>query len=552
MTESKLIQHNYSEDEVWDLLTRYLERQHQATKTSIQKGIYADFHSEGSIFLVDECEDEFATLYCFRNLNFNIYGSIIYQLDSQYSEDFTLESICEFLGEPFPKVDNNVELTEEEIEEKNIRIRLNTQARLNLEQRDQAELTKRYSAISLLYAFEYHRAEGLNDRSYHMGQHTKDPSSSSFVLTKQLHHIDSIRVISPQIPDIQELMNFLNSKKHLADHFGVNFDDIIEIASTLFEQKYESFFSSQARRVGSLLYPMHTVTGELVSALNIIDIKDTNNDKEFLLIKNEANTIGSIQHFNKDTDNVQIIFITEKLTTADTLKTLFKNHPVHACLSPKNVIKVLNELSDEYPDSFILVVLDNEYISFIKDPNPSRFYKSTMVKLAQHLKDNPESLPNIGTIYTRPEPSQQSHANLYDLYHNIDKDEAKALIQAEISAFVERYQEGKHELNHLVDQHNEYAKIISEKFRSSLPKLILDTSSNPHQNNPTPLEKPTVFDTAPNSVLFKEKQTGFSEWLRQPPTEAFVNETKAMDEAWVKFNLSAVKEKPNSDLESDS
>ena len=533
MTNSQLIQPNYSEEEVWDLLSEYLEKKHHASIHSIQRGIYADFHRDGSIFLVEECEDEFAILYCYRNINFNISGNIIYQLDSQYSEEFTLQSICEFLEKPFPKKLINIELSDEEEEEKQLNIRLATEINKTRNNIDSFNKKVRYAAISLLYAFEYTRSIPLNERIEHMTQITKDVENSSFVRVNLLQHINQVAIINPLYPTVEEVREFLEANRHLASFYEADFEDIKASAEIVYDLQYQNFFSNQARRIGSLLYPMKDWDGNIVSALNIIDLKKSNSDKDFLLIKNEANTVGTV-HFNENTTSSEILFLTIDLAVADTLKSMMPAYAVHACLTTRNLLTSIKQASERHADATIIVTLNNDYADLITHKTPSQFNKGGISKVANLLSENTECFQNVGVIY--PEIDLEAspiHLGLHDLFIDYGIVETETALNNELHNLIERLENGVHELSHLIEKHKNYTALINEKFDLTVPELLIAPINN--SAAPETSSLPFVFATSTNSILHQESEADFIKWLNEEPTPEIKQQYEEFESKMAQF-----------------
>lgn len=510
MTLPNIENPRYSEEEVWDLLSSYLEKKHNAYTVSIQRGIYADYYRDGSIFSVDNSEDEFATLYCFRNLHFNISGSIVYQLDSHLSEDFTLQHICEYLRKPFPKaLDEHAGLTNEQKQERQENIRIARQRKKHEELMTRENRRNKYTSIALLYAFEYQRAVNFNERVYHYDQVTRSVLQSNFFKLNQLNYPLDGLVINANQPTLEEYLEFIDSQKEFLIEQGCEFSVLKEVAEKETFPSRLNFFSNEARKMGSLLFPMRDLNGRIVSALNIIDLTKSVDNKEFLFIKNEANTIGTV-HFTETTEtDPGLIFLTVRFEVASVLKELFPNHPIHAALSIKNLIDVLKQILRLHPDSLVIVVLDNDYIQLAQHKNINAFRNGSLSTFAQFLNDNVKDTFNIGLLM--PEFDIEQNDNLgsfHEIYCELGLIETTHRIHAAISELIERRNSQVLEINHLIEAHLIFEDYFRDTFDIAIPDISI-TELGDHQQADSLL---TQADSG-NSILLQESKSDFIAWL---------------------------------------
>lgn len=510
MTNPKIENPKYSEEEVWDLLSNYLEKKHNADTVSIQRGIYADYYRNGSIFTVDQSEDEFATLYCFRNLHFNISGSIIYQLDSHLSEDFTLQQICEYLKKPFPKTAHNYsDLTNEQEIERQENIRIAKQRKRHEESLSRQNKQNKYTSIALLYAFEYQRAVKFNDRVFHYSQATRSVLQSNFFKVNQLNHALDGLVINANQPKLEEYLEFIDSQKDFLISEGCDFDVLRQIAENDTFTSRQNFFSDEARKMGSLLFPMRDLNGRIISALNIIDLTKSINNKEFLFIKNEANTVGTVQFTEPGSEHSDLIFITMRFEVASTLKEVFPDYPIHAAMSIKNLIEVVKQLLRKQPDSLIVVVMDNDYTQLVQNKNVSAFRTGPFSTFTQFLAENVKDTFNIGLLM--PEFDFEDDSNLksfHEVYCELGLLEVTTQINQSILDLIERRNSQVLEVNHLIEKHVDIEEYLRDTFDIAVPDI-----ANVDSLNHRTIDLPLIQSDGGNSILFQESRADFVAWM---------------------------------------
>lgn len=511
MTNPKIENPKYSEEEVWDLLSNYLEKKHNADTVSVQRGIYADYYRNGSIFTIDKSEDEFATLYCFRNLHFNISGSIIYQLDSHLSEDFTLQQICEYLKKPFPKTaHDHSKLTNEQEIERQENIRIAKQRKKHEESLSRQNKQNKYTSIALLYAFEYQRAVKFNERVFHYSQATRSVLQSNFFKVNQLNHALDGLVINATQPKLEEYLEFIDSQKDFLLDEGCDFDVLREIAKNDTFPSRHNFFSNEARKMGSLVFPMRDLNGRIISALNIIDLTKSINNKEFLFIKNEANTVGTVQFTELSNAPSDLIFIAVRFEVASTLKEIFPDYQIHAAMSIKNLIEVVKQLLKKHPDSLIVVVMDNDYTRLAQNKNISAFRNGPFSTLSQFLAENVKDTFNIGLLM--PEFDFENESNLksfHEIYCELGLLEVTNQINQGILDLIERRDSQVLEINHLIERHIE----IEEHFMDTFDIAVPDIANVDSIGQRTQIDLPLIQSEGGNSILFQESRADFVAWI---------------------------------------
>lgn len=507
---------NYSEKEVWDILTEYLNIKHNAQSNTIQRSVYADLNRAGSIFLTEGGEDEFAQLICYRNMYFNLSGNIIYQLDSDRCEEFSLKDICKYLGRPYPKAMHEaIELTEEEQVTKEENIKLIKQANSAQLARDTLKKKTKYAAICLIYAFEYQRATNLKDKNYHIHQITRDVDASRFVRINSISHIKDGAVLLPKKPTLDELLTFAESQSELEAFYDVPFKDVIQSLSTEVYAQYEHFFSKDARQLGALLFPLKNLQGKTVSALNIIDIKKSNSDKEFLFIKNEANTVGSIQINFSSIVDCEAVFITIGIESADALAEISGDVPVFATLSPKNMVAVIDSIHTAKPECLIIAALNDEYMNFLHHKNPALFKKSGTVKVCEYMARNSKSFPNIGIITPCTTLDEYNGiVTFHDLLQEFGPEDSATILHSELNKAIERREADLNEANHMLEQHAFFSKEIFNSHKLKLPELITAEDLTEEEVSMV-AQSHTLIQPGEDPVLYIENRDEFIKWIEQ-------------------------------------
>lgn len=509
MNDPKPINPHYTESEVWDMLTDYLVKKHLATASSVQRGIYADFHKDGSTFLVDQCEDQFALLYCYRNLNNNISGNIIYQIEGEYSEEFTLQGICDFLGLPFPKELNLVELSPAEIETKNENRLIAEEYQLKERQRKQHKLKIHATVIALFHAFEYERAKPYRERAYHYRQLTKSAGQSRYIQCNRMQHTESVLPLSPYSPSEREFLDYVEHHRMTSDFNEVEHQEVLENAGRIFHQHYRDYFPAQARKVGGLLYPLCNPQGEVISALNVVDIKKDDASNQFLLVQHNATTIGTVQ-FSQGSQTDQLILITQDLITADILKTLFPDLSIHAALTADNLCKSALSLAKAQPEHQVIVFLNNDYEQIRVEKNTLHFKQGNIRLMAEALAEQGEP-NNLGVLLPEFDPLDDYHS-LQEIYLNEPLQAGQALLKQLLDHYIERHQAGASELSYLLDVHQQQHESLKSGLKINLPDLV---EAKAPVNQAT-LPHPMIYAIGSNSVLFQESRADLKKWFAEP------------------------------------
>ncbi len=194
---------NYTEEEVWELLIKYLCDFHHADIHSITKFKYIDQQNNDdstfySIDPFDESARNKVILRCYANDHFNISGEVIHIIDDSFSEKFTLKGICKKIGAPFPSKTNTSHGV----------------AMHSNEQEDQITELE-----NLFRVFEYDRALNL-------------VHAEKFALfINSISHNTNLRTLHPLAPTKEDFARWLNRDDDLKTYIDlidlINFDLII-------------------------------------------------------------------------------------------------------------------------------------------------------------------------------------------------------------------------------------------------------------------------------------------------------------------------------------
>lgn len=549
MNSPNIYNPNYSEDEVWDILTEYLKIKHSAQSNTIQRSGYADLNRTGSIFLIEGGEDEFARLICYRNMFFNLSGNIIYQLDSDRSEEFNLKDICKYLDLPYPKAMHEaIKLTQDEQNTKEENIKYIREANSAQVSRDLIKRKIKYAAICIIYAFEYHRASSQNDKNYHSQQLTRDVHSSRFMRSNGISHIKDGVVLLPTKPTLKELNDYAQNQKHLEGFYNVQFGDILESLNNEVFNQYDHFFSNDARKLGALLFPLRDLNQNIVSSLNIIDIKKPNSDKEFLFIKNEANTIGAIQINYKGIHDSEVVFITIGIESADSIAEVYGDTPVFATLSVKNMLSVIDSIRKENSDCLIIVALDNEYMHFLQHKNIALFKQTATVKLCKFLAQNCKAMPNIGVITPCTSLNEYNGIiNYHDLLNEFGPEEFATILNNEINKAIERREANLNEANFLLEQHTLSSQEIFDYHKLKLPELITELDLTEESVSEVANSK-MLIQPGEDPVLFIENRDELIRWIEQISKTADTTDTYGIATLTARSTFMATKASPEEKL----
>lgn len=532
---------NYTEDEVWDLLTQYLEKKHHVNTSTIQRGIYADINRDGSILTLEDQEYEYATLFCYRNFNFNISGSIIYQLDPPLNDEFDLEAICQFLNEPFPKSLVEPELTPEQIAEKAENLRLLKIKKSNEDQANFEKTKLRNIAIAALYCLEYNRATLQDNIAYHYGQINKTIDKANYFIKQGIRNNFNAMVIPSTPPSVKEYIEFLNTHKELAEQHNVDFDELFNYAKMKISKELNSIIPHDVRKSGSLILPLRNIDEALVSAVIIPDIPQAND--EFNLIKNEQYTGGAIYELEDKDGLPESYFLTCSINDADAIKTALPSATVLTTLTVNNTIKCLEEIQIKNPDALIVIVVDNEYTKIKNSRHFKGFGSSELCIVAQHLTNNLKSSSNIGLIMVQglddsdelgelEEPSVC--ISMADVLNKFGEEKLKQVLDKEITELTYRRGNNDLELNYLLQIHAEAHEEIYSSLEITIPPLVqLEEISDDINGIGTQI--PLVNSKAMNTVLFQESRAEFKKWINSPISEEVAEQEKLFAEVISKF-----------------
>lgn len=535
---------NYTEEEVWDLLSEYLSKKCQADSDTIQRGIYVDLYRDGSFFGIVDNPDEFAYLYCSRNLNFNISGNIVFSVDSEKNEEFTLESICEYLEKPFPKPITTIELTDDEYLEKLQNLRtIKTINKANHE-REKVKSKIRSACLSLIHAFEYERSLTIKNDINHFEQVISHVGDFNFIQERDILNIENIVIIHPVEPMLDDILIYFKKNKELIkNYFKIKYKDIEGMLKDSIYPNYDKYFSERVRRFGSLLIPMHNTDQQLVSAINIANIsleKKTN----YLILKENIHIKGSFQ-INTQEDPTNCIFLTVDADTADTLSRLTKN-PIYASINEENFIEVFCELKERFPEIFIVLVLNNPFSCYLNNESKSIFRKSTIVKLMIEYGKDPQKLIRSGIIIPSIDLLEKSQLMSFsDVYLEFGLDETIYQINHELNKLSIRLEENINESEYISTLYADAKNILFGNHHLRLPELVTEEELKPQKAivQETLPDKPVIPTHGENSVLFIEKRRSMVDWLNEPIHPEIQKKEKLLQQQISRFISAAPIEK---------
>lgn len=530
---------NYSEDEVWDLLSEYLEKKHHVNTSTIQRGIYADINRDGSILTLDDQEYEHATLFCFRNFNFNISGSIIYQLDPPLNDEFDLEAICQFLHKPFPKPLVEPVLTPEQIIEKNENIKF---LKLKLQNENQSSFKKakvKNIATAALYALEYNRAVAQDYTAFHYGQINKTVERANYFVQQRIQNTFGALIIPLVPPSKESYLEFLQAYQSIAALLDVDFNEVLDYATIKLIPELDNIIPKEVRKAGSLIFPLRNIQGVLISAVIIPDLPVTQSD--FKIIKNELYTGGVIHTQEPGKSTPDIFILTCSIENADALKIAMPEANILITLSAENTLNTLKEIDNLYPDAIAVVVVSNEYAKIKKDKKLKQFENSELCHVAQYLADNLKSTSNIGVIF--PQVEDEFDEDVYctsftDVLNEYGEEKLQEAINYQLSELAYRRENKDLELNYLLQVHAEAHEGINSALKLILPALIqLDQLTNGQVLTGTHI--PLINHKSSNPVLFQESKLDFKKWLNNPISKEIVEQEKSLANAACNFAKNA-------------
>lgn len=507
----------YTEDEVWDLLSEYLVKKFQADHDTVQRGIYVDLYRDGCFFEVLNNPDNFAYLYCSRNINFNISGNIVFSMHSENNEDFTLESICEYLNKPFPKVTTSIELTDAEYKEKLQNLATIKKISKANHNREKIKSKIRRACISLIHAFEYERASLIKNDINHIEQVISHVGDFNFIQERDILNTQEMLIIDPIAPLLDDILVYFEKNKDLIkDYFKIRYKDIEETLKDSIYPNYEKYFSERVRRFGSLLIPLYNVNQRLVSAINIANIS-LGAKTNYLILKENFYTKGSFQT-NAQEKPLDCIFLTVDIDTADTLSRATKN-PIYTSINEENLIEVFDELREKFPDIFIVLVLNNPFSQFLNNGSESEFRKSSLVRLMIEFGKNPRKLIRSGIIIPSLDLLNKSQLSSFsDIYLEFGIDETTYQINHELNVLSDRLEKNTNESEYISALYLSAKNILYGNHHLRLPELATEEELNPKTviiENTLP-DQPIIPTHGENSVLFLEKRKSLSDWLNEP------------------------------------
>lgn len=533
----KMIAPNYTEEEVWDLLSEYLGKKFLADQNTIQRGIYVDLYRDGSFFEIIDNPDEFAYLYCNRNLNFNISGNILFSVESDKNEEFTLESICHFLNKPFPKPITPLDLSPTEFEEKQKNLSFIKKVnKINFE-REKTKTKITGVCVEILHAFEYTRALKINDNIYHIEQLIGDINNFNFIQERNIFRTEEMIVVHPNPPLLDELLDFVEEKKELIkEYFQVRYSEVLETIKTQIYPNYETYFSERMRRFGSLLIPLYNVEKELVSCVNIVNITD---NKINYLVVSEKNqhTSGSFQINTEQITSNDSIYITLDIETADVISRC-NNSPIFAALNEDNFIRVLDEVQAKYPDNFIVLVSNNPFVKYLDSENEEMFRKSLIVKLMLAFARSNTRLLRCGLIIPTVNLAEKSELKTFsDIFLEFGLDEACFHINQELSKALERLENDTNESEYILDLYNNAKSALYGNHHIRLPELVTDEELKPpkHQVLDQLPEQPLIPTHGVDSVLHIEGKKDLIDWFNEPINPDIARKERMLQEQMGRF-----------------
>lgn len=540
MNTNKLIVPNYTEEEVWDLLSEYLEEKCQADRNTIQRGIYVDLYRDGSYFEIKNNSDEFGYLYCNRNLNFNISGNIIFSVDSAKNEVFTLESICRFLNKPFPKPIITVELTPSELEEKQKNINFIKKVNKINYERDKTQNKVLGICIQLIHAFEYSRALTINNNIYHIEQLISDVADFNFVQEKNISQIDEFVILHPNTPLLDDLLEFIETKKNvIRDFFQIRYSEVVDKIKNQIYPNYDVYFSDRMRRFGSLLIPLCNVDNELVSAVNIMNIAD---DQSNYTIMSEVSkhTSGSFQINTRQISSDESIFITVDIDTADVLARINQN-PVFASISVDNYIRVLDEVRAKYPDNFIVLVTNNPFVKFLNTSNQNDFREELVVKLMLAFAQSSSRLARCGLLMPTIDLSEKSKLyNFSDIFLAFGLEEVCYHINQELQKALERLNNNINESEYILELYNNAKNSLYGNHHVRLPELLTEDELKPPKVQiDHEIDQAVIPTHGVDSVLHIEGRKELLDWFNEPIHPEIAKKEKALQDQFSRFIAAA-------------
>lgn len=537
MTPYKMTLPNYTEEEVWDLLSEYLIKKCQADSDSIQRGIYVDLYRDGSIFKINDHSNEFAYLYCNRNLNFNISGNIVFNFDPDRNEEFTLEGICSYLDKPFPKPVTGIELTEEERQEKFRNLK--TIKTINKANRDREKIRAkvRNACVSLIHAFEYERSLDIKNELNHFEQVLTQVEDFNFIQERGITNFNNMLIIHPSEPVLDDLLIFFQKKKELIkNYFKVKYKEIEELLKDEVYPEYSKYFSERMRRFGILLIPLYNLDQQLVSALNIANIS-LENTTNFMVLKENSHTKGSFQLNAEAVVAPECIFLTTDIDTADTLARATSN-PIFAAINEDNLIEIFRELKEKYPETFIVLVINNPFSQFLNTENKSLFRRSSAVQLMIEFGRDPKKLIRSGVVMPSLDLTEKSSLTSFsDICLEFGVDEVVYQINHELNALIDRIGENINETLYISKAYATAKNILFGNHHLKLPELVTqdEITHQTHETQEPIPNKPVIPTHGENSVLFIEKRKSLIDWFNEPMHPDILKKEKMFQDQTSRF-----------------
>lgn len=542
---------NYTEVEVWNLLSEYLEKKFDADSSTIQRGIYVELYKDGSVFLIKNNEDEVGRLYCYRNMRFNISGDIIFNQNGDLSEHFSLNSICDYLGKPFPKpIQGDLGLSEDEMDTKHKNLAIIEQTKEAQIARNIASRLLKTAAIQVIHAFEYWRAKELPDEIFHIEQTLRHADQLTYIQQKHINCSLHWWAIHPKEPTLDEICSYIRNNVDCDAVYSFSCEVLIEYISNDLFKSYKSHFSVASRGVGSILIPLHNTLGALKSALvanNIPDTKKGYGWDQASLQYVAIDCVYAVRGFVKSKPE-DIVVVTEDLAAADTLQSVMGDVLVLACLLPENTESCLNGLIAQ--DKQVIVVADNGHAGITENKADQ---SEGFAHLIQHLMNNIEQMEKIGLLFLNP----VNHSNLDKIYRNANdlagaesRPILHSIIATELQALFERKNsQSTSEIKYALDTRSLVKDFILQNYNVAVDE-VLEKRDNNHQAERLALNeqnaialKAMAHHIGDDPVLAQERKQDVMKWLEAAQPISTSTEDSALQNKMAAFFVSAPPEK---------
>lgn len=520
---------NYSEKEVWALLIEYLELKFEIDPETVELEIYAEHTPHGSRAYKKDCDDEVCTIICYRNIYYNISGSLYFKLNPEKNDVFNLSEICKYLGKPFPKpVDSILELSTEELEEKQENITFAKEVYGEALIREKALERSKQIAMSLIYAFEYERAKEIDHPLFHIEQLIDSVEDFNFTQRNTIDKTDNLVIIHPFQPKLSELNKFILKKRDfIKDNYFIESSYILDVIKKEIFPNYLDIFSNELRHFGCLIAPLENLDGEIISSIAISNTYDQSRNESYKVYGNNENTIGFINH-NKEAKNDDFIFLTISIQNADLITKVFPEHRVYASVIEENFINLFNATKGKFPDSYIVVVLDHIYMQIAYTGKASLINDSAVNSLALTLYENTELLKKTAIVHPMLDVSDPINMySFHDIYLSYGFDEIASQLEVQLIEFLARLENNSNELEYLMKFHKENQEKLKESQNKVVPDISpQNTTKNKNTFNLKKVEQTFSPIQSENAVFQNENEQAFMDWLNEPLTEAVVESNR--------------------------